>query len=64
MLEWGIYSAIDKVAQLSARHPFVALCISISLLVTLLPIVIVAGFAVMAIVMTFTGFILLEGKSL
>ncbi|KAL5275819.1 hypothetical protein ACFFRR_001576 [Megaselia abdita] len=59
--ELGLYEKLDKLARLSAKHPYWALGITITLASILLPFLIILAFGISTIVMTFTGFILIEG---
>lgn len=64
MLEqYGAYEVIDYVVQHLSRHPFLAFGMSMCVLSCALPFIIFMVFAIATVIMTFTGFVIIEGKS-
>lgn len=65
MLEdYGAYEIIDFVVQHLTRHPFIAFGMLICVLSCALPFIIFMVFAIATVVMTFTGFVIIEGQSI
>lgn len=62
MIDLGGYQLFDRVVQWAVQNPQLALCLLAAGLVTFLPILILVGLGLSTIVMTFTGFLVLEGK--
>ena len=61
--DYGAYEAIDMIVQQLARHPFLAFGMSICILAMTLPFIIFMIFAITTVIMTFTGFVIIEGRS-
>ncbi|XP_055390170.1 uncharacterized protein LOC129619110 [Condylostylus longicornis] len=57
----GAYEVLESVAQMSAKHPYLALVVSVLIATFVLPFLIIFGFALLVVILTFTGFILIEG---
>lgn len=62
MNDLGGYQLFDRCAQWCVQHPQLAICLLAAGIVTALPILLFVAFAFSTIVMTFTGFLVLEGK--
>lgn len=52
---------LDNVARHLARHPYLALGVSAGILSIALPFIIFMVFAIATVIMTFTGFVIVEG---
>lgn len=52
----------DKMARKAMQHPFITLFLAITILSVGLPLLVVTVLAFSTVVLTFTGFILLEGR--
>lgn len=57
----GAYVLLDNIARHLARHPYLALGVSAGILSFALPFIIFMVFAIATVIMTFTGFIIIEG---
>lgn len=57
----GAYEILDSIVQQLARHPFLAFGMSICFLSFALPFIIFMIFAIATVIMTFTGFVIIEG---
>lgn len=53
---------IDYVVQHLSRHPFLAFGMSMCVLSCALPFIIFMIFAIATVIMTFTGFVIIEGQ--
>lgn len=63
MLEdYGAYEILDFIITQLSRHPFLAFGMSICVLSCALPFIIFMVFAIATVIMTFTGFVIIEGK--
>lgn len=60
---YGAYEIIDFVIQHLTKHPFLAFSMLICVLACALPFIIFMVFAIATVVMTFTGFVIIEGQS-
>lgn len=60
--QYGAYEVIDFVVQHLSRHPFLAFGMSMCVLSCALPFIIFMVFAIATVIMTFTGFVIIEGK--
>lgn len=58
---YGAYEVIDFVVQHLTRHPFLAFGMSMCVLSCALPFIIFMIFAIATVIMTFTGFVIIEG---
>lgn len=54
---------MDKVAKQLARHPFLAFAISALIISVTLPFIIFLVFAIATVILTFFGFVIVEGKT-
>ncbi|XP_054730909.1 uncharacterized protein LOC129239445 [Anastrepha obliqua] len=61
MVDLGGYQLLDKMVQWCVRNPHKAICITAALLVFLLPFLIMLGIGLSTLLMTLTGFLVLEG---
>jgi len=59
--DYGVYEILDTIVQQLARHPFLAFGMSICILSCALPFIIFMVFAIATVIMTFTGFVIIEG---
>ncbi|XP_023299030.2 uncharacterized protein LOC111681475 [Lucilia cuprina] len=64
MVDLGGYQLFDRFAQWCVQHPHLAICLLAAGLVASLPVLLFMAFALSTIVMTFTGFLVLEGTLL
>lgn len=63
MLEdYGAYEILDFIITQLSRHPFLAFGMSICVLSCALPFIVFMVFAIATVIMTFTGFVIIEGK--
>lgn len=62
--DYGAYEIIDFVIQHLTKHPFIAFGMLICVLSCALPFIIFMVFAIATVVMTFTGFVIIEGQSI
>lgn len=60
--QYGAYEVIDWIVQHLSRHPFLAFGMSICVLSCALPFIIFMVFAIATVIMTFTGFVIIEGQ--
>jgi len=58
--EMGAYELLDSIVQQLARHPFLAFGMSMFFLSFALPFIIFMIFAIATVIMTFTGFVIIE----
>lgn len=61
MDDLGAYEMLDNIVQQLAAHPFLAFTVSICFLSFALPFIIFMIFAIATVIMTFTGFVIIEG---
>lgn len=59
--QYGAYEVIDYIVQHLSRHPFLAFGMSMCVLSCALPFIIFMVFAIATVIMTFTGFVIIEG---
>lgn len=59
---YGVYEVLDTIIQHLSRHPFLAFGMSICVLSCALPFIVFMVFAIATVIMTFTGFVIIEGK--
>ncbi|XP_037919435.1 uncharacterized protein LOC119656854 isoform X2 [Hermetia illucens] len=59
-IKYGLYDLFDKMARKAMQHPFITLFLAITILSVGLPLLVVTVLAFSTVVLTFTGFILLE----
>uniref|UniRef100_A0A1A9WAS2 Uncharacterized protein n=1 Tax=Glossina brevipalpis TaxID=37001 RepID=A0A1A9WAS2_9MUSC len=64
MNDLGGYQLIDRIAQWCVRHPQISLCFLAAGLVTFFPFLLLILFGLSTVVMTLTGFLVLEGSLL
>ncbi|XP_017065948.1 uncharacterized protein LOC108104409 [Drosophila eugracilis] len=64
MSELGGYDMLETIAAWCARNPHIAICLLAGGLVFMLPFLIIFGFGIATMVMTFTGLLVLEGTLL
>lgn len=57
----GAYILLDNIARHLARHPYLALGVSAGILSFALPFIIFMVFAIATVILTFTGFVIVEG---
>lgn len=63
MLEdYGAYEILDFIITQLSRHPFLAFSMSICVLSCALPFIVFMVFAIATVIMTFTGFVIIEGN--
>lgn len=60
--QYGAYEVIDYIVQHLSRHPFLAFGMSMCVLSCALPFIIFMVFAIATVIMTFTGFVIIEGQ--
>lgn len=60
--DYGVYEILDFVITQLSRHPFLAFGMSICVLACALPFVVFMVFAIATVIMTFTGFVIIEGE--
>lgn len=58
----GAYVVLDSVAKKLARHPFLAFGLSAAFLSITLPFIVFMMFTIVTVMMTFTGFVIVEGN--
>jgi len=61
MSELGGNDFLEAIAAWCARNPHIAICLLAGGLVFILPFLIIFGFGIATMVMTFTGLLVLEG---
>ncbi|XP_017484516.1 PREDICTED: uncharacterized protein LOC108373171 [Rhagoletis zephyria] len=61
MVDLGGYHLFDKLIQWCVRNPHMAICFVAALLALLLPFLIMLGIGLSTLLMTLTGFLILEG---
>jgi len=61
MSELGGNELFDAAATWCVQHPDIAICVLAASLVFLLPLLILFGFGIATMVITFTGILVLEG---
>lgn len=59
---YGAYEILDWIVVHLSRHPFIAFGMSICVLSCALPFIIFMVFAIATVIMTFTGFVIIEGQ--
>lgn len=62
MVDLGGHRLFDKLIQWCVRNPHKAICFVAALLALLLPFLIMLGIGLSTLLMTLTGFLVLEGK--
>lgn len=62
--DYGAYEIMDYVVQQLSKHPFLAFGMSICILACALPFIVFMIFAIATVIMTFTGFVIIEGEFL
>lgn len=60
--DFGAYIFLDKIAKQLARHPFLAFGASALIISITLPFIIFMIFAIATVILTFFGFVIVEGK--
>lgn len=58
----GAYELLDFIITQLSRHPFLAFGMSMCVLSCALPFIVFMVFAIATVLMTFTGFVIIEGK--
>lgn len=58
----GAYLFLDRIAKQLARHPFLAFGASALIISITLPFIIFLIFAIATVILTFFGFVIVEGK--
>lgn len=61
MVDLGGYQLLDRLVQWSVRNPHTAICIFAAFLTFLLPFLLMLGIGLSTLLMTLTGFLILEG---
>lgn len=61
MVDLGGYQLLDRLIQWSVRNPHKAICILAAFLAFLLPFLLMLGIGLSTLLMTLTGFLILEG---
>uniref|UniRef100_A0A034WFC6 Uncharacterized protein n=1 Tax=Bactrocera dorsalis TaxID=27457 RepID=A0A034WFC6_BACDO len=61
MVDLGGYQLLDRLVQWSVRNPHKAICIFAAFLAFLLPFLLMLGIGLSTLLMTLTGFLVLEG---
>lgn len=62
LMDLGGKQVIDRIAQWFVQHPHLAICLLALALVASLPVLMFLAFALSTLVLTFMGFLVLEGK--
>lgn len=60
----GAYVFLDKIAKQLAKHPFLAFGASVLIISITLPFIIFLIFAIVTVIVTFFGFVIVEGKNI
>lgn len=60
--DYGAYEILDFIVTQLSRHPFLAFGMSMCVLSCALPFIVFMVFAIATVLMTFTGFVIIEGK--
>lgn len=61
--DYGVYEILDYIVTQLSKHPFIAFGMSICVLSCALPFIIFMVFAIATVIMTFTGFVIIEGNA-
>lgn len=62
--DYGVYEILESIANQLSRHPYLAFGMSICVISCALPFIIFMIFAIATVIMTFTGFVIIEGKQI
>lgn len=60
--DFGAYVFLDKIAKQLAKHPFLAFGASALIISITLPFIIFLIFAIATVILTFFGFVIVEGR--